>query len=168
MEVVRAYLTLDKSFNQNSVNSFYENYLKTIQYADLDHSDLIKCEENDKKETEQNEDNKIQYRRENGVKYNKIDNVPSSSSLPDEVRSNPTVLERQKMNQAVFPLREGEATIQWPANLSKESFEDLEVWLNLIIRRAKRSVVDNNADASDVRKTESAQDVYELPPLSHA
>ena len=40
----------------------------------------------------------------------------------------------------VFTLDEGQVILQWPENLSPESFEDFESWLQLVIRKVKRSV----------------------------
>jgi len=46
------------------------------------------------------------------------------------------------MNQDVFTLEEGNVSIQWPKALSKESYQDLEDWLELIKRKAKRAIID--------------------------
>ena len=43
------------------------------------------------------------------------------------------------MNQEIFTLDEGQVVLQLPSKLSKESFQDLEDWLTLIIRKAKRA-----------------------------
>lgn len=42
--------------------------------------------------------------------------------------------------QDVFSLSEGPVTIQWPADLSPESFEDLSAWLDILKRKIGRSV----------------------------
>lgn len=39
----------------------------------------------------------------------------------------------------VFTLEEGSVVLQWPERLSDESVQDLEDWIQLIIRKAKRS-----------------------------
>jgi len=55
--------------------------------------------------------------------------------------------ERQKrrevkigMKEDVFSLREGDVTLQWPESLSADSFQDLEDWTKLLLRKIKRSV----------------------------
>ena len=48
--------------------------------------------------------------------------------------------EQPGMKQDVFSLEEGDAVIQWPAQLSEESYEDFEAWMNLVLRKAARSV----------------------------
>lgn len=44
------------------------------------------------------------------------------------------------MDHATFPLDEGVATFQWPKALSPESAQDLEDWLQVLLRKVKRSV----------------------------
>lgn len=50
------------------------------------------------------------------------------------------------MKEAVFPLDEGQAVVQWPDRLSPESFEDFENWLHIVIRKAKRSIRTDDPD----------------------
>jgi len=45
------------------------------------------------------------------------------------------------VKQDIFTLEEGQVVLQWPAKLSQDSYEDFEGWINLILRRAKRSIV---------------------------
>jgi hypothetical protein len=56
----------------------------------------------------------------------------------------PTVLKRPTpkpgMRNDVFTLDEGEVILQWPDHMSPESYEDFEAWLDLIAKKAKRSV----------------------------
>ena len=46
------------------------------------------------------------------------------------------------MKEDIFTLDEGEVVLQWPERLSKESFEDLETWMGLQLRKIKRRVVE--------------------------
>lgn len=48
--------------------------------------------------------------------------------------------------KAEFPLAEGIARLEFPSSLSPESYEDLEAWLELVLRRAKRSVEPPSAE----------------------
>ena len=43
------------------------------------------------------------------------------------------------MKQDTFTLSEGDVVLQWPSGLSKESAEDIEDWLMLVLRKIKRS-----------------------------
>lgn len=49
----------------------------------------------------------------------------------------------------VFTLEEGQVVIQYPDRFSQESFEDLESWLQLVIRKVKRLVRDNEPGDKD-------------------
>ena len=51
------------------------------------------------------------------------------------------------MNNEVFALEEGEVTLQWPANMSSESYEEFKEWLNLLAKKIKRTV--DKADAQN-------------------
>lgn len=42
--------------------------------------------------------------------------------------------------QDVFSIGEGNVTVQWPASLSPESFEDVSAWLDILKRKIGRSV----------------------------
>lgn len=53
---------------------------------------------------------------------------------------------RIDINQDTFTLEEGQAILQWPANLSPESYEDFNGWLQLILRKAKRSIVEDKGE----------------------
>lgn len=44
------------------------------------------------------------------------------------------------MKQDTFNLTEGVVVLQWPGPLSKASFEDLESWLHLELRKIKRGI----------------------------
>jgi hypothetical protein len=43
------------------------------------------------------------------------------------------------MNTEIFTLTEGDVSLQWPAKMSPESYEDFKDWLDLIVRKAKRA-----------------------------
>lgn len=44
------------------------------------------------------------------------------------------------MNQDSITLEAGQVILQWPAQMSKDDYEDLKSWLDLMGRRAKRAV----------------------------
>lgn len=48
------------------------------------------------------------------------------------------------MNNDVFTLDEGEVILQWPSRMTKESFEDFEEWLRLVVRKAKRTILNDD------------------------
>lgn len=56
---------------------------------------------------------------------------------------------RAGTKQDVFSLKEGDVTLQWPERLSKESFEDLDAWAKLILRKIQRNIVSNPDDKDE-------------------
>lgn len=50
--------------------------------------------------------------------------------------------------QDVFSLDEGPAVIQWPANMSAESFEDFQDWLKLLVKKVGRAYKTKPDDGS--------------------
>lgn len=44
------------------------------------------------------------------------------------------------MNQNTLDLDEGIVTLQYPKEISPESYEDLKIWLDLMATRVKRAV----------------------------
>lgn len=64
-------------------------------------------------------------------------------------------IDRADFKWDVFTLDEGPAIIQWPERLSPASLEDFETWVELILRRARRSVSSTlEDDQSDNQETE--------------
>jgi hypothetical protein len=60
----------------------------------------------------------------------------TQSGLPLGTQGTPA----QPPRQDIFSLAEGQATIQWPATLSPESFQDLSDWIDIVKRKIGRSV----------------------------
>jgi hypothetical protein len=80
---------------------------------------------------------------------------------PSERRSlqlsrRPSVIPGHK--QDVFSLPEGEVVLEWPEPLSSESYEDFESWINLVLRKVKRSVREPEKGVSNPQ-TETARHV---------
>jgi hypothetical protein len=84
--------------------------------------------------------------------------IPQATPLPGEMTAPlslqtkrpepPAIPAGARVRQDVFSLTEGTITIQWPASLSQESFQDFSDWLELLKRRIQRSV-EVKADAAE-------------------
>lgn len=58
------------------------------------------------------------------------------------------------MKEDVFSLQEGDVTLQWPEALSAESYQDLEDWTKLMLRKIKRSIeAEAKSSASSVNES---------------
>jgi hypothetical protein len=51
--------------------------------------------------------------------------------------------------QDVFTLDEGSVVLQWPSSMSAESYEDFEGWLQLVLRKVKRSIVTSKTEQEE-------------------
>jgi len=49
---------------------------------------------------------------------------------------------KPNMKEDVYTLPEGDIVMQWPENLSNDSFEDIKSWTELMLRKMKRQVAD--------------------------
>ena len=55
------------------------------------------------------------------------------------------------MKEDVFSLKEGDVSLQWPETLSADSYQDLEDWTKLLLRKIKRSVAAPVEEGEDER-----------------
>lgn len=120
-DTLRHELIFEFQFNENSVSDFIREYKDTIRFAKVYKSDSISNEavENDDLQT----DSKLSVT--DGIRINTASSVKQ-------------VQPREGMNTEIFTLDEGEVSLQWPAKMSPESYEDFKAWLDLIARKAKR------------------------------
>jgi hypothetical protein len=117
---LRRYLVRERGFTDKAVGEFIDEYKQTIAFAKLTKDDKI---------------------------------VPAGEGVAEQDQEeakhdSPVKLRRRAMQagtkEDVFTLDEGQVVLQWPEQLSKESFDDFESWLQLVIRKAKRSIVDQS------------------------
>ena len=109
---LRHYLLFDHQppFNATAVDGFLKEFCQTIKFGGVGLQDHI---------SENDEDG-------NGNREG-VDDPP------------PPPPPSFKMKQDTFTLSEGDVVLQWPSGLSKESAEDIEDWLMLVLRKIKRS-----------------------------
>jgi hypothetical protein len=132
---VRTYLIRDLHFTDSAADDLIRVYKDTVEFAKLASGDTIAPASGGDKGTVND------------------DNVGSSHT--SGIRSQREKRAMQPgMKEAVFPLDEGQAVLQWPERLSPESFEDFEAWLNIIIRRAKRSIRPEDEEAEPTQDDE--------------
>lgn len=81
---------------------------------------------------------------EAGIPMDEVTVKTKASAIPEDLRSEPPLLplgdDRPSAGQRkeVTSLDEGDAVLIWPKELSKESYEDLEAWVEAILRKAAR------------------------------
>lgn len=134
--VIRNYLMFDRTsedgaaFGSEAASAVINEYKHTISFAEIEsayslpgHDDGSGGEEKEKQ------------RLESTTKGEHID-----------INRQPIKRAERKvgMKEDVFSLTEGDVVLQWPEQLSAESYRDLEDWAQIILRKIKRSVPADN------------------------
>ena len=120
-DTVRTYLLFenDPPFNPTAVGDFLKQFRHTIAFAGLDlQEDVV--------------DNTV-------IPPEEVPETKPPGALPPTGIKRPPL--KTGMTQAVYPLEEGEALLQMPNSFSKDSFDDFEAWIKLVLKTAKRSIV---------------------------
>jgi hypothetical protein len=151
-DALESELVTYKDFNPNAVKGFVKDFKDTLEFAGL--SDLavlgLELKEQEEPDMETSEPVEIE------VSQGPVRLPPGAVGVPAKPPTHPaprprTMVEAQQaaglspqagtnVRQDVFSLTEGPVTIQWPATLSPESFEDLGDWLDIVKRKIGRSV----------------------------
>lgn len=113
---LRTHLIFHRKFNTNAVDGIISDYRKTVSYAKLCLTAKISPEKEPPAAPA----------------------PPPPSGTPGA--SAPAIKQAGAMNQDTFTIGEGVAVLQWPAQITTESAQDLEDWLSLVMRKIKRNV----------------------------
>ena len=129
---------MGEPFNKDAVDPFVRQFRSTIAFAGLDSSDKIPSAEKEsggqQEERQLDSSTAVQHHsRQRGA------GQPLQPPPPQPQRRQNMQAE-QGFQQATFPLNGGTALVQWPEGLSADEFKDFEDWLQLVIRKVKRSV----------------------------
>ena len=136
---IRLYLVREREgarFNTNHVDSFISQFRSTIAYAKLDESDTITPDDEGGKGNLRLVGSLGQVSRSIQPTAKRGD-PPIPSQRPPQGR--PTM--QPGIKEDVFNLEEGSVVVQYPDRLTQDSFEDFQSYLQLVIRKAKRSVI---------------------------
>jgi hypothetical protein len=134
--IARSHLKAERGLNDQSARALLSIYKENLAFADLKPGDKV-----DEPETEETDE----------IARDQTDNQKTAAQQagPGDRPKRREV--KQGMKEDVFSLREGDVTLQWPDGLSAESFQDLEDWTKLLLRKIKRSVgtAPSTKDADD-------------------
>lgn len=122
-------LVFEHNFNENTANDFIRVFTETLEFARL-------------KDLSVPEDSKIEAVGDQSLTEDRQSAIPATRAHTLGRMPHAGV----EMQEATFPLQEGLAVIQWPKELSPESYEDFDAWVQLTLRRAKRSVVKHESE----------------------
>lgn len=130
--VLRTYLMFDRlgedgaSYSQKAADALIAQYKSTIAYADLS-TEPVPDSYSDKVQ---------EVKKAGGLEPPTPLVQLGGPDLNRAVRGT----KRPGTMEDVFSLKEGDVVLQWPQHLSRESYEDLEAWAQIILRKIKRSI----------------------------
>ncbi len=138
---LRHYLMFDyhPPFNENAVDSFITQFKATVAFAKLNSSDTISLGREDKKDEREGPSGMP-------LKESVVQDPPPPALVVTPAHTLPVPPAPTATRQDIFSLDEGPVTIQWPASLSKESFNDLAAWMDILKRKIGRSVIVHGQD----------------------
>lgn len=169
---------LTRGFNKGTVDKFIEGYKKTLGFAGLlEDGNILVGDEKEHVQvgdyvqwTLQDADLFEEPRRvrelspdgtfvfvddhETGIPIEQVVRCDVPSGEKEQGDAERTIATKRLspkpgMNNEVFALDAGEVVLQWPSKLSLEDFEDLEAWLQIILRKAKRA---SEKDSGNVKE----------------
>jgi hypothetical protein len=122
-DTVCTYLMLNKHFKPEAAKEFLADFKATILFAKLTPDDKMPLARGPKPEEEEDE--------EEGQNRDKSDN--------DERRTPRRRPMQPGTKEDTYTLDEGQVVIQWPERIGAEEIEDVEGWMQIVIRKMKRT-----------------------------
>jgi hypothetical protein len=146
-DTIGTYLMLDKGFTQASVLGFIRDFKRTIEFAKLTASDNMLAAGRGESEGEE---------------------VEADDSVDDDENDQTSNRQRRRpkmqgTKEDTYTLDDGQAVVlQWPEAISPDECEDLELWLQMMIRKVKRAATvreqaERDELSSGVRRRASAR-----------
>ena len=118
---IKLYLQRDKSFTPKGAEDFISQFRATIAYANLSilptNIEAVSEAVSDKSGNGESDALRV---------LSPLESPPAGDRTGN-------------MDQATFPLDEGPAVLQWPADLSLASVEEFEAWLELVKKKVRRA-----------------------------
>jgi len=125
---VRRYLVHEKGFADKAVGEFIERYKAALVFSGLYQS---------------GKQNTGSVPVDPDTPAAQETTISSASCATARPRS---LTEKTRTNVSVNPLPEGNAVLEWPTGLSRESSEDLQAWLEHNLRKINRSTTAGSPD----------------------
>ncbi|MGA2149453.1 MAG: hypothetical protein ABSH49_31340 [Bryobacteraceae bacterium] len=138
-----------KRFNPNAVQEFIRDFRDTLEFAGISDVRVIDWNLENEEMTPEAE-NKLQKAPSPTAPAPPRQSTPLQPSVATLAKKAADQILHSRSYQDVFSLTEGPVTIQWPATLSAESFEDLRDWLDIVKRKIGRSVTSRPVNFGDM------------------
>ncbi len=132
-QTIRFYLLRDKGFNDSAVSAFLKDFRASLSFANLDNPTTIEDEGPAK--------NLSSPPDEPGAASVKDEQMrEATQEIPAVVTSKAVVPSISGHKQDTFSLDEGQVILQFPEKMSDASYEDFKDWIELQLRKIKRSI----------------------------
>ncbi len=135
---LRHYLLIDKKFNENSADDFIRQLRSTADFAGIYAPSSPESDSPEERLEDIGADEAAQTSQ--GIPGAAARPAVQQHATPPVTTTPVTPLPGANVRQDTFSLDEGLVVLQWPAQLSKTSFEDLRDWMELQLRKISRSV----------------------------
>lgn len=128
-QTLRFFLLREKGFNDGSVDSFIKDFRRSVEYAQFGVEDSV----TPTLEMESPSESQPQHSVPAGI-------VPMAGSATGSSRAVGVLQVLPGTKQDTFTLDEGTVVLQWPSQMSAHSYDDFKDWIELQLRKIKRSV----------------------------
>lgn len=138
-DVLERELITYKNFNPNSAGGFVKDLFDSIEFAGL--SDLSTLELSSEENQAMSGATKRDPERQTVEANSAVPAIRPRNMAEALTAVGTPIAPPSGVRQDVFSLSEGPVTIQWPASLSADSYQDVADWLEIVKRKIGRSVV---------------------------
>jgi hypothetical protein len=134
-EELRRFLVREREFNDKTVSQFISEYKDTLAFADLSDADRMPPVDGG---DFGNELDPVVRKAEDKRAGQRAPWTQEKFPLPPLVQQRRFAMQAGA-KEATLPLDTGVVYISWPENISRDEIDDVENWMQLMIRKMKRS-----------------------------
>lgn len=136
---IQTFLLLKQGFSESAAPDVITVYKDTLGFGKLNQPDIMSGNGDDLEDIEWD-----QTEEQTGVPEGE-----GSHNITVPAAKGPAGVPKRKpalgIVEATLPLEEGQAILRWPDKLSQNSYQDFEDWVGLMLRRAKRSIIESDS-----------------------
>lgn len=139
---LKSFLLREKDFNPSSVEQFIRNFRETILFAGLTTAPESQQEDQSQDPAligKPDSQGASSVERANTGEFN-YDAGPRTTTKQPAIPQ--TTFSDESYRQDIFALDEGSVTFIYPRKISKDSFDDLNAWVEILLRKIRRTVDD--------------------------
>ena len=136
-QTLRFYLLREKTFNEGAIDAFIKDFRASISYAKLDKAPTIEALKQWNTASNTEIESLETINKENCVQQAQVETTPHALAARPMGLAVPST---GGLRQDTFSLDEGQVMLQFPEKMSSDSFEDFQSWIELQLRKIKRSI----------------------------